>query len=104
MVPPSGWAALVSTLGVTQVDNFAMWGTAEANSTSSNGTAAVTPCGSVAPREGMVLSSAPCDHPGASTAWALMSPPPPPSSSSGNGGGDSRIQLRQQSYLSLIHI
>jgi hypothetical protein len=62
VVPPSGWVALVSTLGVMQFDNFGIDGTAEGNG-------AVRSCGQTSPTSGNALVSAPCDHPGASTSF-----------------------------------
>ena len=55
-VPPSGWAAIVATLGKSQVDNFALEGTGE-------GGAPVAPCKD-GDGLGALLSSAPCDYPG----------------------------------------
>ena len=72
-VPPSGWAAIVATLGKSQVDNFVLQGTGE-------GGAAVSPCGSAAAL-GAPLSSAPCDYPGTNLtrapACSLVSWMPP---------------------------
>lgn len=62
-VPPSGWAAIVATLGKSQVDNFALEGTGE-------GGAPVAPCKD-GDGLGAALSSAPCDYPGAVTRWIL---------------------------------
>jgi hypothetical protein len=62
-VPPSGWAAVVATLGVSQFDNFALDGTGP-------GGASAEPCTSAPPLAGATLSSTPCDYPGADTIFA----------------------------------
>ena len=72
-VPSSGWAGIVSTLGKSQVDNFALLGT-EPSATHASGTgAAVPPCGvsDGTAHTGLNLSSTPCDYPGARTGWGL---------------------------------
>eukprot|EP00051_Salpingoeca_urceolata_P008306 m.104938 g.104938 ORF g.104938 m.104938 type:complete len:1154 (+) comp15683_c0_seq1:127-3588(+) len=87
-VPPSGWAALVSTLGNSQVDNVALAGTA---ATTSSGLA-VEPCNDTTPpASGSALLFTPCDFPNARTAWELL-----PNGtlmlrgSNGSGGGGDR--------------
>lgn len=61
-VPASGWAAVVATLGQTQIDNFALEGTAA-------GGAAAPPCSSAAPSAGAPVVTTPCDYPAAQTQW-----------------------------------
>jgi hypothetical protein len=74
-VPSSGWAGIVSTLGKTQVDNFALFGTEpSAAHANGSGAAAAPPCGGIGDgtaRSGLNLSSTPCDYPGAWTEWGL---------------------------------
>ena len=61
-VPPSGWAALIATLGRSQVDNFELIGTADSG-------AAAAPCAGTGKFEGATLVSTPCDYPGTRAAW-----------------------------------
>lgn len=65
LVPKSGWAALVTTLGGVQYDNFALEGRAQ-------GGGAVATCGSGAPVAGDPIVSTPCDAPGALTEWEKL--------------------------------
>lgn len=73
-VPPSGWAGIVSTLGLSSVDNFELRGTADA---ASSGGAAAPRCNagiggsSTRPPEGTFVTSTPCDLPGTLVSWAL---------------------------------
>lgn len=61
-VPPSGWAAVVATLGSSQFDNFHLEGTA-------GGGLAVRACDQTPPSGGENAVSAPCDYPGAVTSF-----------------------------------
>ena len=64
IIPSSGWAGIISTLGLSQIDNFKLEGTAE-------GGAAATPCGTAAPKQGALLVSTPCDYPGTTAGWTV---------------------------------
>ena len=66
VVPVSGWAALVTTLGGVQYDNFELIGRA------AGGGGAVAPCGTGAPTAGDAVVATPCDAPHAQTAWAKL--------------------------------
>ena len=64
-VPKSGWAALVSTLGHVQYDDFRLVGKAP-------GGGAVAPCAGRALKAGDAIVSAPCDAPGAMNVWGRL--------------------------------
>jgi hypothetical protein len=66
LIPESGWAGLVSTLGRTQVDNFVLRGTA-------TGGAAAEPCAATVPTTGNHLVSTPCDFPTSEVSWSVQS-------------------------------
>ena len=87
-VPVSGWAAIVSTLGRTQVDNFKLVGTAgpEHGGRGEHAAPACNPAGGAPPHVGSVVASTPCDLPGAYTGWTLSS-----------SGTDGAIELRNPS-------
>jgi hypothetical protein len=61
-VPASGWAALVTTLGHVQFDNFRIDGKAV-------GGGAVSACAEGAPKAGTVVVVAPCDAPALRREW-----------------------------------
>lgn len=65
-IPPSGWAGIAATIGLSQVDNFKLVGTAPG----SDG-AAVPPCRTKKPAAGSLLVSTPCDYPGATVVWSV---------------------------------
>jgi hypothetical protein len=65
VVPSSGWAALVTTLGGVQYANFKLEGKAA-------GGGAVAACGSEKPAAGSSLVSTPCDAPNALSAWEKL--------------------------------
>lgn len=65
VVPQSGWAALVTTLGGVQYDNFVLEGRAP-------GGGAVATCGTGAPAAGDFVVSTPCDAPAALTEWEKL--------------------------------
>ena len=65
VVPVSGWAALVTTLGGVQYDNFKIDGKAP-------GGGAVAACGSGMPAAGDEVVSTPCDAPNARAAWEKL--------------------------------
>ena len=65
-VPPSGWAGIVSTLGLSQVDNFELVGTADLA-----GDAAAPRCKAGGATAGASVKSTPCDLPGTVAGWSL---------------------------------
>jgi hypothetical protein len=65
IVPVSGWAALVTTLGGVQYDNFKLEGRAP-------GGGAVASCGSGAPTAGDPVVATPCDAPGTLNDWEKL--------------------------------
>ena len=65
-MPASGWAALVTTLGGVQYDNFGLEGRAP------GGNGAVVACGSGAPTAGDAVVATPADAPGALTEWEKL--------------------------------
>jgi hypothetical protein len=68
-IPPSGWAGVAGTIGLSQVDNFKLVGTA-----SPGGAAAAVPCQQTVPAVGSVVVSTPCDYPQARTQWETVAP------------------------------
>jgi hypothetical protein len=62
-IPTSGWAALVTTLGGVQYDNFKLEGRAV------KGGGAVNACGTGLPEVGSAVVATPCDAPNALHAW-----------------------------------
>ena len=111
-VPASGWAALVATIGTSQVDNFKIEGTAgntnanaNANANASanaNGNAnanvnanaelqsdgdAVTACTTNAAQPGASVVSTPCDYPGTQAQWTVVA----------SATGRQVVQLQEQS-------
>ena len=67
LVPPSGWAAIVATLGGSQVDNFKLEGLADGG----GGGGGVAKCAATTPAAGIAVSSTPCDQEGAWTHWVV---------------------------------
>ena len=63
VVPATGWAALVTTLGNVQYDDFKLEGKAK-------GGGAVDACGAATPTAGSPVVAAPCDAPGLQHTWA----------------------------------
>ena len=80
-IPPSGWAAIASTIGRSQVDNFKLVGTA-------GGGAAAPRCESPTLAPGCSVVTTPCDYPGTVAGWTVV-----PGSGAiqlgGSGGGSS---------------
>jgi len=69
-LPASGWAAIASTLGGVQFDDFAVHGLAGKDPTSKKQAAAST-CRGSGVEAGDILSSVPCSMSGAAVQWTL---------------------------------
>jgi galactosylceramidase len=65
-IPPSGWAGIAATIGLSQADNFRLVGTAPGGSG-----AAVPPCGPAPPTAGSPVVSTPCDYPSTRARWTV---------------------------------